>query len=162
MAGRTLADIARTFRELCQVVAYVHQHGVIHGDLKPSNILLARTRPVLIDFGQCSFCADTHVELRSGGTVEYCSPEQAAGKSATARSDLYALGCIFYELVTGSCPFVGQRDSVLAQHIGAIPLAPRRLARGLPADAERAVMGLLSKVEEDRPRALDALLASLP
>jgi serine/threonine-protein kinase len=162
ISGRALAEIARTFRELCEVVAYVHESGVIHGDLKPSNILLAHKRPILIDFGQCGFCADAHVALRSGGTVEYCSPEQAAGNSATARSDLYALGCIFYELVTGSCPFVGQRDSVLAQHIGAAPLAPTKLVRNLPGPSEQALLALLSKTPEHRPPALKALLESLP
>src|SRR5262249_18159277 len=99
--------------QICPALKHAHDHGIIHRDLKPSNLLLGKDGVVkLLDFGAAKVFANTPITATHAviGTADYMSPEQAAGKSVTKRSDLYSLGVVMYHLVTGRTPF--QADSV--------------------------------------------------
>src|SRR5271167_1084308 len=97
--------------QVCPALKHVHDHGVIHRDLKPANILRTAAGVVkLTDFGIAKVFAQGHLTSTGGvvGTAEYLSPEQAAGKPVSKRSDLYSLGAVLYTLLTGRPPFKGE------------------------------------------------------
>ena len=148
----------------CQIapaLKHAHDRGIIHRDLKPSNIL--RTSDPgddpspgvvkLTDFGIASLFASPHLTLTGGviGTPEYLSPEQAAGKQVTRRSDLYSLGIVLYTLVTGKTPFTGDPVDLLHKHRFAQFERPCRVVPDLPADVEEVICNLLAKDPADRP-----------
>jgi serine/threonine-protein kinase len=96
--------------QVCHALRHVHDHGIIHRDLKPSNLLRTPAGVIkLTDFGIAKVFASTHLTATGGvvGTAEFLSPEQAAGKPVTKRSDLYSLGAVLYTLLTGRPPFEG-------------------------------------------------------
>jgi tetratricopeptide (TPR) repeat protein len=148
----TLTLIAR----LCEPLAFLHGEGIVHRDLKPQNILVRRDgRPVLLDFGMVVRVAgasgrETSELPQLEGTPAYMAPEQIAGDLVDARSDLYALGCVLYELLTGRPPFVGNNSEVLHQHLHAAPAPPSRLVDGLPAELDELTLGLLRKRPRER------------
>jgi hypothetical protein len=136
---------------LAEALDYAHQHGVIHRDIKPSNILLAGGQldaPVLSDFGVARM-VDATVATQAGamlGTPAYMAPEQGEGQPGDERSDVYALGVILYELLTGQPPF--QADSpyaLILRHIHTPPPSPRSLRPDLPPALEGAVLRALEK-----------------
>ncbi|MBI2568924.1 MAG: protein kinase [Candidatus Schekmanbacteria bacterium] len=145
-------------RRLCAPLAYLHGEGLVHRDLKPENVLVSSAGvPVLMDFGLAACFGGPlsrealEVDLGISGTLSYMAPEQARGERLDARADLYALGCILYEGLTGRTPFtgLGQRE-MLAAHISAQPLPPSKLANGLPPELDDLVMRLLSKEPRHR------------
>ena len=145
-------------RRLCDPLGYLHGEGIVHRDLKPDNILIRHDgRPVIVDFGLMSrFADDVSRESAEalgelGGTVWYVAPEQAQGEMVDARADLYSLGCILYELLTGSPPFVGATAAaILVQHVTQEPRPPSSLVPGLTAAVDQLVMGLLEKSPRHR------------
>jgi tetratricopeptide (TPR) repeat protein len=143
-------------RQLCSPLAYLHGEGMVHRDLKPDNVLLRLDGvPVLVDFGLTSrFSAELSREtLELGdsvaGTAAYIAPEQVRGELVDARADLYALGCILYELVTGRPPFLGKSGDVMARHLEAEPIRPSELVDGVVPDLDALILRLLAK----RPQA---------
>ncbi|HET6374080.1 MAG TPA: serine/threonine-protein kinase, partial [Candidatus Polarisedimenticolia bacterium] len=128
---RELPDIVRVAVEICDALEHAHAHGIVHRDLKPENVLLSRTtggRGVkLADLGVAVHDRGSHRITSSGeivGTVAYMAPEQALGEPVDGRADLYALGVVLYELVTGRLPFTGTRPlEVVSQHVHA-PVVP--------------------------------------
>jgi tetratricopeptide (TPR) repeat protein len=156
-------------RRLCSALAHVHGEGLVHGDLKPDNVLVRRDgSPVLVDFGLASrFWGEVSREalllegLRSG-TVTAMAPEQILGEPLDARTDLYALGCVLYELVTGRPPFVGAvAAQVVRAHMKAAPTPPSELAEGVPPRLDALILGLLGKRPRDRPGHADDVAAEL-
>ncbi|WP_062211093.1 serine/threonine-protein kinase [Streptomyces sp. NBRC 109706] len=169
-----LDDIVRWGGDVCRALEAAHRAGVVHRDLKPSNVLVdAEGRAVVLDFGVARFLGDA-TELtrltRTGaavGTPAYMSPEQCLGaERIDARSDLYSLGCLLYELLTGRPPFVnGLVHVVLRMHIDDAPVPPSVLRPGLPAAWDALVLGLLAKRPQDRPAdaaTVRARLSALP
>ncbi len=150
------AAAAEFIAVVCRAVHHAHEAGIIHRDLKPSNILVdANGEPHVSDFGLAKQ-ENAEVTLTvSGqilGTPAYMSPEQARGDSqhSDRRSDVYSLGVIFYELLTGQRPFDGSSTLLLHQIQSQDPRSPRTLNREIPRDAETICMKALSKLPERR------------
>ncbi|HUF28721.1 MAG TPA: protein kinase [Gemmatimonadaceae bacterium] len=150
-----LDDVIRIAREIAGALTYAHSQGFIHRDIKPENILLGGGHALLADFGVA------HILLTAGekltetgiavGTPAYMSPEQGAGGGGfDHRSDIYSLGCVVYEMLTGTPPFTGSYQVVLARK-AVEPVPGIRVVRDtVPPHVEQAVMTAMAKVAADR------------
>lgn len=144
-------------------LAHAHAAGVTHRDLKPGNVLYGDDGQLRVaDFGLADVlrrdASDTTLTMDGTrvGSPEYWAPEQAAGRQVTERADLYALGCMLYELATGSLPFEGSdRIEVGMRRMHEDPPPPSAFAPDLPPEAEALIMALLERAPERRPRAED-------
>src|SRR6266545_670471 len=150
-----LETTLRIADEVCQALEYAHAKGIVHRDLKPGNVwLTADGTAKLGDFGLAVALDQTRL-TRAGmmvGTVSYMPPEQAIGGEVTPRSDLYSLGAMLYELVTGRPPFVGDESvAIITQHLNAPPVAPSWHVPDLPAGLEALILQLLEKDPARRP-----------
>jgi serine/threonine-protein kinase len=141
--------------QMCRALRHVHERGIVHRDLKPSNILMTAAGDAkLSDFGIAKIFEATQLTATGGvvGTAEYLSPEQASGKPVTKRSDLYSLGVVLYETLTGRTPFVSQNTlELLHKHRFGQFDPPRSYVPDLPADLDALVCQMLEKNAEDRP-----------
>ncbi|MEU6276252.1 serine/threonine-protein kinase [Streptomyces populi] len=162
-AGRLPADrVARIAAEAAAGLAAAHQQGIVHRDIKPGNLLLDAEGSVKIgDFGIARFMDDPAGGLTATGQIVgtslYLAPERALGKTAGPPSDMYSLGCVLYQLLTGRPPFqAGSPVAVLHHHLDTAPTPPRELGADLPPAFENYLLGLLAKQPEDRPTALQA------
>jgi serine/threonine-protein kinase len=161
-------DAIQIAREVADALSYAHNRGVIHRDVKPENILLESGHAVVADFGIARAVSVAGGERITAtgvavGTPEYMSPEQAgAGAELDARSDVYALGCVLYEMLTGQPPFTGRSaQAVFARHtLDPVP-AMRTVRPGIPISIERAVSRALAKTPADRFRTAGAFGAAL-
>ncbi|HEY9384297.1 MAG TPA: protein kinase, partial [Gemmatimonadales bacterium] len=150
-------EAVRITREVADALDYAHRHGVIHRDIKPENILLHDGRPMVADFGialAVSAAAggrmtETGLSL---GTPHYMSPEQAtAEKELSNRSDIYSLGCVLYEMLTGSPPHVGASAQQIIMKIVTEDAAPvSKLRKSVPPNVEAAVAKAIEKLPADR------------
>ena len=148
--------------QICDVLEEAHRLGIVHRDLKPSNILLGKRGVCVLDFGVAKVLASsaestaTHASTGSGqvvGTPRYMSPEQCLGQRVGARSDLYSLGVLLYEMLAGRPPFVDPLQSALLVKQATAPAPPLpRLRQDIPRPLALAVHTLLAKRPEDRPR----------
>lgn len=153
-----LKTVLSLIRQLCVPLSYIHGEGLVHLDLKPDNILIRRSGlPVLLDFGLATVVRSTQgrdaLGLRAGGagTVRYMAPEQINGDLVDARADMYALGCILYQLLTGQVPFPGPSaaETIFGQ-LNLKPLPPSSLVAGIPLEVDELVLRMLAKKPRDR------------
>ena len=152
-----IPEAVRIAREVASALDYAHRQGVIHRDIKPENILLHDGQALVADFGialaveSAGGARMTQTGL-SLGTPHYMSPEQAMGeRTIDARSDVYALGAVTYEMLTGEPPFTGATvQSIVAKVLTEKPTAPRALRDTVPPDVEYAVLTALAKLPADR------------
>ena len=150
-------DAVRLAREVADALAYAHSHGVIHRDIKPENILLQGGHALVADFGialavQSAGGARLTQTGLSLGTPQYMAPEQAMGdKALDARADVYALGCVTYEMLVGEPPFTGpSAQAILAAVVTKEPAPPSERRRTVPVHVEAAVLTALEKLPADR------------
>jgi eukaryotic-like serine/threonine-protein kinase len=146
--------------DVAEALAYAHGMGIVHRDVKPENVFVVDGRAVLADFGIARIVGGAPTgsgELTTGGlvigTMSYMSPEQAGGEPGIdGRSDLYSLGCMLYELLTGAPPFVAPTPlGLLGKHMTEAPRLPSDCGIALPADLEAVILQMLAKAPGDRP-----------
>jgi serine/threonine-protein kinase len=150
----------RVARAVAEGLVAAHARGVVHNDLKPANIVLLEgssdQHPALkiVDFGAASFPSGAaSVELDEHiGTPAYMSPEQVRGEPTDGRSDVYALGAVLYEMLTGAPPFAGNIRSVLRAHLTSEPAPPSSPFGAMPSPVTRVVVRALAKRLEQRPQ----------
>ncbi|MGW4083588.1 serine/threonine-protein kinase [Streptomyces sp. NPDC004822] len=163
-SGAQPADrVARMAAQAAAGLSAAHRQGVVHRDIKPGNLLLDADGTLKIgDFGIARFLDDPGAALTATGQIVgtslYLAPERALGKPAGPASDVYALGCVLYQLLTGRPPFNADTAvAILHQHLDATPVPPRELGvTGLPPAFENYLLGLLAKDPEHRPGAQQA------
>lgn len=159
-------DAARIAAQIASALAAAHRAGIVHRDIKPANVMLDEDGTVkVLDFGIARAAAGTSITQTAIvlGSAPYLAPEVSQGESADARSDIYSLGCVLYELLTGSPPFTGELPAaVLHQHNSAIPRAPKELDPALPAGLDALVMQMLAKRPDQRPQHAEELVRGLP
>ncbi|MBI5948988.1 MAG: protein kinase [Chloroflexi bacterium] len=152
-------------KDVCRGLSFIHAGGMVHRDLKPANIFLSTGGAARIgDFG-LAVALDRSRITQYGlmlGTVSYMPPEQALGGESTPQADLYSLGAMLYEMVTGRPPFIGDDPTaVISQHINTPPVAPSWLTDHCPPQLEDVILQLLAKAPVDRLKSADAVLAAL-
>jgi serine/threonine-protein kinase len=151
--------------QVAEALDYAHLKGVVHRDLKPSNIMvLADGTARVMDYGIARARRFEGLTVTGSflGSPEYIAPEGIDGKQTDGRSDLYSLGVVFYEALTGRRPFAADTPfAILRKHLTEDPPPPARLRPGVPAALDRIVMRLLSKRPEDRYASADLLVLDL-
>lgn len=171
----TVALTAAVGSQVCQALAAAHAVGVVHRDIKPSNIMLARGDTAkVVDFGIAKFLADitgndiTEPDGPAVGTLHYMAPERFRRGEPGAACDMYALGCVLHEMLTGSPPFSAQSAvALMRQHLDEAPVPVRDMRPGVPEALERLITRLLAKSPDERPsavetgRALDEVLDAI-
>ncbi|ORV72628.1 Stk1 family PASTA domain-containing Ser/Thr kinase [Mycobacterium gastri] len=177
--GVTLRDIVHTegpmppkqaievIADACQALNFSHQNGIVHRDVKPANIMISSTNAVkVMDFGIARAIADSGNSVTQTaaviGTAQYLSPEQARGDAVDARSDVYSLGCVLYEILTGEPPFTGDSPVAVAyQHVREDPIPPSERHEGISADLDAVVLKALAKNPENRYQTAAEMRADL-
>ncbi|HEX5947946.1 MAG TPA: Stk1 family PASTA domain-containing Ser/Thr kinase, partial [Actinomycetota bacterium] len=175
--GRTLRDVIRGEGPLlpergaeigeavARALSTAHQAGLVHRDIKPGNIMLTRDGEVkVMDFGIArTSTGDTLTQTAAVlGTASYLSPEQAQGHSVDARSDLYSLGCVLYEMLTGRAPFIGDSPVAIAyKHVKEDPVPPSHLNPDVPPTLDAVVMKCMAKNPANRYETAEELRADL-
>ncbi|RRR96441.1 Stk1 family PASTA domain-containing Ser/Thr kinase [Glycomyces terrestris] len=166
--GRTLKEVliaegrfeytaaCEVVADMCSALDFSHKHHIIHRDVKPGNVMLSDTSQVkVMDFGIARALASGQATMTQTsaviGTAQYLSPEQARGETVDARSDVYAVGCVLYELLVGHPPFTGDNPvSVAYQHVREEARPPSELNPNVPASVDAVVMKALAKNPENR------------
>jgi tetratricopeptide (TPR) repeat protein len=150
-------------RQLCEALAHAHQHNVIHRDLKPENVLLVDGQVKLMDFGLArSMASRMSTDGDLVGTAFYLAPEQALGLEVDERTDLYSLGVMMYEMLTGRLPFTaGDALAVISQHLHAPVIPPRTYNGKIDSELNLLILRLMSKTREERPSSADEVLSAL-
>jgi tetratricopeptide (TPR) repeat protein len=152
--------------QVAEALEYAHRQGVIHRDVKPANVLISRDGDALLsDFGIAKIYEDTLQLTGDGamiGTPAYMAPEQLQGKGVDARTDLYSLGVVLYQALTGECPFVAETPLAIAMmHIHNPLRPPRQINPAIPESVERIVLRALAKNPDDRFQSAGELAQAL-
>jgi beta-lactam-binding protein with PASTA domain/predicted Ser/Thr protein kinase len=166
--GETLRDVLRRegrlsperamslCADICGALDFSHRNGIVHRDVKPGNVMITPQGAVkVMDFGIARAVSDSAATMTSTaaviGTAQYLSPEQARGESVDARSDVYSLGCLLYELVTGAPPFTGDSPVAVAyQHVREDPKLPSSINPVIPAELDAILLKAISKNPANR------------
>ena len=176
LAGRTLKQVIREEApldpvraidiaiQILKAASFAHRRGIVHRDLKPHNVMVDDAgNATVTDFGIARAGASDMTETGSiMGTAQYLSPEQAQGHSVNASSDLYSVGIVLYEMLTGRVPFDGEAAVTIAlKHVSEAPIPPREINPEIPPELEQTVLWTLNKNPADRPADADQLITVL-
>jgi len=167
-----IAEAVPILKDMARALAYAHDHGVVHRDIKPENVLLADEAAVVTDFGIAKALSASRTNAPGGtltqvgtsiGTPAYMSPEQAAGDPDTDhRADIYAFGCVAYELLTGAPPFAyKQPHQLFAAHMKEAPVPVQTKRPDSPPELAALIMKCLEKEPDKRPQSARDVLRSL-
>jgi serine/threonine-protein kinase len=149
-------------KQACVALAHVHRHKIIHRDVKPANLMITPAEDVtLIDFGISRFTTSTLTQGEIVGSLPYLAPERWREDPGDYRVDLYSLGCVLYEMLTGEPPFGRKRSSLEEAHLRRSPTPPTRLVHGIPPDLEELTLQLLAKIPAQRPENAGEVAARL-
>ncbi|MFZ5903237.1 MAG: serine/threonine protein kinase [Chloroflexota bacterium] len=161
-------EAVRILIPICRALEYAHEQGMIHRDVKPSNILITQSGdPMLTDFGIAKIIDEEATMDLTGtsstiGTPEYMAPEQITSKNVDHRADIYALGIVFYEMVTGRRPFRADTPmAVLFKHASEPLPRPKQFAPSLPDEIEKILFKALTKKPEDRYQSMSEMVHTL-
>jgi class 3 adenylate cyclase len=161
----SVQEALRISQQIQQGLAHAHERGIVHRDLKPGNVWLTDDGTAKIgDFGLAVALDRSRLTMEGMmvGTVAYMAPEQALGRQPDARSDLYSLGCVAYEMVTGRAPFLGDDPvAIISQHINTAPVAPSWHNPEVPRALESLILRLLAKDPNERPPSAAAIPEAL-
>ena len=163
--GRLSSDKAvEIARQICAGLAAAHERGVIHRDLKPANLMLDSTGRIRItDFGLASIAASIEASDVRAGTPAYMAPEQLEGKEVTVKSDVYSLGLVLYEILTGKRAFNATTlPELIRQRESSVPASPSTIVRDLDPLVERVILRCLEKEPAQRPASAFQVAAALP
>ena len=159
------AEALNFIRAIANALQHAHGDGIIHRDIKPANIMTDSAGNVkLADFGIAKDVEATRLTVTGGivGTADYMSPEQAEGKRVTRKSDLYSLGVVMYEMLTGKVPFTGQTYlDVIRAHRYSLPESPKLLNPAIPGKVARLVESMMEKDPDKRPASAAAVIAEI-
>ncbi len=164
----TLGEVIEIGTQIAQALEYSHARGVFHRDIKPENIMVAReeggrVRVRVMDFGLARTATETRI-TKTGtivGTLAYLSPEQVAGSGIDHRTDIYSLGAVLYECLTGQPPFSGELQSILYRIVHEIPQAPRSFRAGIDDELEATVLACIAKEPAKRPQRASEIAETL-
>ncbi|MGK9269759.1 Stk1 family PASTA domain-containing Ser/Thr kinase [Williamsia muralis] len=177
--GETLRDVLRAegyikprqamtwIADVAAALHFSHQNGIVHRDVKPANVMIDKSGAVkVMDFGIARVLADTGNSVTQTaaviGTAQYLSPEQARGESVDARSDVYSLGCVLFELLTGEPPFTGDSPVAVAyQHVREDPPTPSSVREGVPHELDSVVLKAMSKNPANRYQSASEMRSDL-
>ncbi|WP_454194402.1 Stk1 family PASTA domain-containing Ser/Thr kinase [Nocardia sp. Marseille-Q1738] len=177
--GDTLRDIVRgkgplpprrameIVADVCAALDFSHKAGIVHRDMKPANIMINRSGAVkVMDFGIARAIADSSNPMTQTaaviGTAQYLSPEQARGETVDARSDVYSVGCVLFEILTGEPPFTGDSPIAVAyQHVREDPRLPSHVFSGVPRELDSVVLKAMSKNPANRYQTAAEMRADL-
>jgi hypothetical protein len=161
----TLSEVGRIFSALCSAIDYAHSRGMVHRDLKPANVMINQQgQVVLTDFGIARIVGATQLTATGAlsGTPAYMSPEQGQGEKADERSDIYSLGVMLYEMVTGIVPYDADTPfAVIMKHINEPLPMPRAVNPDIPEPVERIILKAMSKNPDDRFQKAGEMAAAL-
>ena len=161
------ADALQIASRLCDAIGYLHAHGVVHRDLKPQNVMLCNDGSLrIMDFGIAKAAASRRITFGGFsptlGTPDYMAPEQVKGRRGDERTDIYSLGAILYEMLTGRLPFEGQNAyTVMNARLLGDPVAPRTYNPALRPEVEEIVLHAMAREPDDRYRSAETLKADL-
>ena len=162
-------DAVNVLREVVDAVAEAHRNGIVHRDLKPENVMIAGAggHALVVDFGIAKAMSDARDSISltgtgiSVGSPAYMAPEQALGEPVDHRADVYALGALAYQMLTGVPPFTGTLREVLTAHVSSRPKPPRDVKPDVPPALERIVLRCLEKDPKARYQTANELLAEI-
>lgn len=160
-------DAVKLASLICEALEHMHDQGVIHRDLKPQNVMICSDGTIrVMDFGIARDVVSRRItrvgNSKSMGTPDYMAPEQVEGKRADKRTDIYNLGALFYEMLTGSVPFQDENQwAALNARVTGDPIAPRKLNRDLSAQAEEIVLHALQRDPAERYQSAADMKAEL-
>jgi serine/threonine protein kinase len=166
----TPSACAEIINQVCAALDEAHRHHIVHRDIKPDNILVRTTTSALrvkvLDFGIAKLRDTAVTNLTQAGSVlgtpHYMSPEQCLGEELDARSDIYSVGVVLYEMLTGTVPFNSpSAAAVVVQHVNQTPTPPRLFNASIPASVESAALHALEKAREARPQSAGAMAQEL-
>ena len=164
----SIHDAVQITREVAEALAHAHSYGLVHRDIKPDNVMMSNGHAIVADFGIARAMSEAGADKLTStgmavGTPAYMSPEQAAGDSdVDGRSDIYSLGCLFYELLVGQVPFTGPNAvAIMARHAMDSITAPSIMRQSIPPEVEDIIFKAMEKLPADRYRTAHEMVEAL-